>query len=176
MLRALLAMRLENIKYTKTLVERLKSDPVFRYTCGFPVASKTPSEATFSRFIKTLSDNLGSLDEILEELVVKAKGLNIIDGEHIAIDASKLDSYDAAVPKSEIIHDGEHPDWGSKRDTHGNQVRWFGWKIHAAVDTKSELPIAVSVTPASTNDIVESMTVSSLTGSSSWLYNAYGVS
>jgi transposase len=152
MLRALLAMRLENIKYTKTLVERLKSDPVFRYTCGFPVASKTPSEATFSRFIKTLSDNLGSLDEILEELVVKAKGLNIIDGEHIAIDASKLDSYDAAVPKSEIIHDGEHPDWGSKRDTHGNQVRWFGWKIHAAVDTKSELPIAVSVTPASTND------------------------
>ena len=152
MLRALLAKRLENIKYTKTLVERLKSDPVFRYTCGFPVASKTPSEATFSRFMKSLSDNSYSLEDILEELVVKAKKLGIIDGEHIAIDASKLDSYDASVPKSETIHDGEHPDWGSKRDTHGNQIRWFGWKIHVAVDTKSELPVAVRVTPASVND------------------------
>lgn len=56
------------------------------------------------------------------------------------------------MPKSKIIHDGEHPDCGSKRDTHGNQIRWFGWKIHAAVDTKSELPIAISVTPASIND------------------------
>ncbi|MGI6706740.1 MAG: transposase [Clostridia bacterium] len=138
--------------FTFTLVERLKSDPVFRYTCGFPVASKTPSEATFSRFTKSLSDNLGSLEDILEELVVKAKELGMIDGEHIAIDTSKLDSYDASVPKSRIIHDGEHPDWGSKRGTHGSQIRWFGWKIHAAVDTKSELPVTVRVTPASVND------------------------
>lgn len=152
MLRALLAKRLENIKYTKTLVERLKSDPVFRYTCGFPVAGKTPSEATFSRFIQSLSDNGPLLEDILEELVVKAKELGIIDGEHIAIDASKLDSYDAAVPKSKVINDGEHPHWGSKRDTHGNQIRWFGWKIHAAVDTKSELPIAVCITPANVSD------------------------
>jgi len=151
-LRALLAKRLENIKYTKTLVERLKSDPVFRYTCGFPVASRIPSEATFSRFTKILSDKLGSLEAILEELVVRAKELGIIDGEHIAIDTSKLDSYDASVPRSRVIHDGEHPDWGSKKDTHGNQVRWFGWKIHLAVDTKSELPVAVNVTPASVND------------------------
>jgi IS5 family transposase len=33
-----------------------------------------------------------------------------------------------------------------------NQIRWFGWKIHAAVDTKSELPVAISITPASVND------------------------
>ena len=151
-LRALLAKRLENIKYTKTLVERLKSDPVFRYTCGFPVASRIPSEATFSRFTKILSDKLGSLEAILEELVVRAKELGIIDGEHIAIDTSKLDSYDASVPRSRVIHDGENPDWCSKKDTHGNQVRWFGWKIHLAVDTKSELPVAVNVTPASVND------------------------
>jgi hypothetical protein len=152
MLRALLAKRLENIKYTKTLVERLKSDPVFRYTCGFPLVSKVPSEATFSRFIKSLADNICSLEDILEDLVIKAKKLGIIGGEHIAIDTSKLDSYDASVPKSRVIQDREHPDWGSKRDTHGNQVRWFVWKLHAAVDTKSELPVSVNVTPASVND------------------------
>lgn len=149
---ALLAKRLENVKYTKTLVERLKSDPVFRFTCGFPVASKTCSEASFSRFAKVSRDNSYSLEDILEELVVKAKELGIIDGEHIAIDASKLDSYDASVSKSEIVHDGEHPDWGSKRDTHGNQISWFGWKVHAAVDNKRELLIAVRVTPTSKND------------------------
>jgi transposase len=151
-LRALLAKRLENIKYTKTLVEHLKSDPVFRYTCGFPVVSKVPSEATFSRFIKSLAYNICSLEDILEDLVIKAKKLGIIGGEHIAIDTSKLDSYDASVPKSRVIQDREHPDWGSKRDTHGNQARWFGWKLHTAVDTKSELPVSVNVTPASVND------------------------
>jgi len=152
MLRALLAKHLEQMPYNKTLVERLKNDPVFRYTCGFPVASKTPSEATFSRFIERLSENGNLLEELLQDVVKKAKELGIIDGEHIAIDASKLESYDAAVPKSKLIHDGEHPDWGSKRDTNGNQIRWFGWKVHAAVDTKSEKPIAVRVTPASTHD------------------------
>jgi transposase len=152
MLRALLAKHIEQMPYNKTLVERLKNDPVFRYTCGFPVASSTPSEATFSRFIERLSQKENLLEELLQDVVKKAKEHEIIDGDHIAIDASKLDSYDAAVPKSKVIHDKAHPDWGSKRDTNGNQIRWFGWKVHIAVDTKSELPIAVRVTPASTHD------------------------
>ncbi|HHX23273.1 MAG: transposase [Firmicutes bacterium] len=79
MLRALLAKRLENTKYTKTLVDRLKSGPVFRYICGFPVAGQTPSEATFLRFTQTLSDTPYSLEDILEELVMKAKELGIIE-------------------------------------------------------------------------------------------------
>ncbi|ABO51482.1 conserved hypothetical protein [Desulforamulus reducens MI-1] len=42
--------------------------------------------------------------------------------------------------------------WGAKRDTHGNQISWFGYKAHVAVDCHSELPIAIMVTPANTHD------------------------
>lgn len=41
---------------------------------------------------------------------------------------------------------------GAKRDTHGNQLTWFGYKLHLAVDTASELPIAIQITPANRHD------------------------
>ncbi|WP_369691347.1 transposase [Desulfolucanica intricata] len=37
--------------------ERLRQDPVFRFLCGFPVASQTPSVSTFSCFFKVISEN-----------------------------------------------------------------------------------------------------------------------
>ena len=37
-------------------------------------------------------------------------------------------------------------------DTNGNQITWFGYKVHMAVDVKSELPLAIEVTSASVND------------------------
>lgn len=42
--------------------------------------------------------------------------------------------------------------WGAKFDTFGNKVKWFGYKLHLAVDAKSELPMALQVTPAHVND------------------------
>lgn len=37
-------------------------------------------------------------------------------------------------------------------DSFGNKLSWFGYKIHLAVDTNSELPMALKVTPAHIND------------------------
>ncbi|WP_366414809.1 transposase [Paenibacillus sp. GP183] len=45
-----------------------------------------------------------------------------------------------------------HSNWGAKFDAFGNKITWFGYKLHLAVDTKSELPIALEVTPAHVND------------------------
>ena len=39
-----------------------------------------------------------------------------------------------------------------KRDTNGNNIRWFGWKLHILCDAKSELPLSIKVTPASVHD------------------------
>lgn len=55
-LRALIAARIEQIPNTAALVRRLKTDPQFRFSCGFEVIGSVPSEATFSRFIKQLSE------------------------------------------------------------------------------------------------------------------------
>ena len=87
-------------------------------------------------------------------MVCKARKLGLIDGTNVAIDASKLTSYEHAVPKSKIpIDDSTFPNWGGKLDTNGNFIKWFGWKMHALVDTYSGLPISYIITPANIADV-----------------------
>jgi IS5 family transposase len=77
-----------------------------------------------------------------------AESMGLLD---IAIDASKVTANEKSVPRKRI-KDGQTANWGSNLDTNGNQITWFGYKLHIATDIKSELPIAWSITPASTND------------------------
>nr|WP_096232466.1 transposase [Thermoanaerobacterium sp. RBIITD] len=46
LLYTLIAMQLEKIQNIVKLVDRLKSDPVFRYNCGFIVLGHVPSTST----------------------------------------------------------------------------------------------------------------------------------
>lgn len=151
LLYALIAMQLEKIKNIVKLVDRLKSDPVFRYNCGFDILGSVPSTSTFSRFLTLISQS-EALEEDFKQLILKAKSLDIIDGTDIAIDATKLNSFEKSVPKSKLKDDGVSPNWGKKKDTDGNDVKWFGWKLHILSDCKSELPLVINITPASVND------------------------
>jgi transposase len=153
MLYSLIAMKIENIKTIKALVTRLKSDPVFRYNCGFSFSEPVPSESRFSRFTDQIVENT-ILQVLFNNLVEQAINLGMIKGSTVAIDSSEYQSYDAAKPSSQIYKNGQNPDWGSRRDSDGNQIRWFGWKLHVAVDCKSGLQLALIVTPASTADCV----------------------
>ena len=135
------------------LVARLKSDPVFRYNCGFSVFGTTPSTSTFSRFLSLISKS-EALEEDFKQLILKAKNLNIIDGTNIAIDSTKLNAFEKPKPKSKLKDDGKSPNWGKKKDTDGNDIKWFGWKLHIIADCKSELPLAIEITPASVNDSI----------------------
>jgi len=148
---ALIAMQVEKIPTIKHLVKRLNEDPVFRYSCGFEVLGSVPSESTFSRFSDKLS-NSECLNDLFHELVLKAKDMRIIDGTSVAIDSTKIDAFEASKPKKDITNDGVHPNWGMKRDTNGNKIRWFGWRLHLLCDSKSELPLEFDVTPASNHD------------------------
>lgn len=148
---SLIAMQVEKINSIKALVLNLKENPVLRYYCGFKVLGSVPSESTFSRFINKLT-NSQKFKYLFYELISKAKKLNIIDGNSVSIDSTKLDSYEAAKPKKDIIDDGTNPNWGMKRDTNGNNIRWFGWKAHMIYDSKGELPLDILITPASTHD------------------------
>lgn len=151
LLYALIAMQLEKIQNMVKLVDRLKSDPIFRYNCGFDIMGSVPSTSTFSRFLSLISQS-EALEEDFKQLILEAKNCNIIDGTDIAIDSTKLDSFEKAKPKSEITNDGVSPNWGKKKDTDGNDIKWFGWKLHILSDCNSELPLAVEITPASVND------------------------
>ena len=149
----LISMQIEQFSDIKSLVTRLKSDPVFRRSLGYDYFENTPSEATLNRFIKTLAES-DILEKTFRRMVSKARQLGLIDGTNVAIDASKLTAYEHAVPKSKIpSDDSRFPNWGGKLDTNGNFIKWFGWKMHALVDTYSGLPISYIITPANIADM-----------------------
>lgn len=150
-LRALIAAKIEQIPTTAALVRRLKNDPVFRYICGFGVIANVPSEATMSRFLRELTET-GILKELFNSLVSKAERMGIIDGTSIAIDSTKIEAYEKTKPRKYVSQDGKSADWGVKQNTDGNTEAWFGYKEHAAVDAKSELPVAIAITPANVHD------------------------
>ena len=151
LLYSLVAMQVEQITTFKKLVDRLKSDPVFRYTCGFGILEETASASTFSRFLTKIS-NSPYLEKDFEELVKRAKSIGIIDGTKVAIDSTKIDAYEKSKPKSKLKDDSKSANWGAKRDTDGNKIRWFGYKLHILADCKSELPLSILLSPASYSD------------------------
>ena len=156
LIKAILAMRLCSVPTVTLLVERLKTDMVFRYECGFSISQPVPSLATFSRFFQKIAET-DSLHALFSALVDTATQDGIISGEVVAIDASAIESYEKPVPKKDLKNDGSSAAWGAKLDTHGNQHTWFGYKLHLAVDTESELPIAVKVTPGNRNDATQAI-------------------
>ena len=150
---ALIAMQVEQITTIKSLVHRMKSDPVFKRSLGFEYFDKTPSEATLNRFINLLAST-DILEKTFRQMIRSARKLGIIDTSNVAIDASKLTAYEHSVPKSRIPENNPtFPNWGGKLDTNGNFIKWFGWKMHALVDTTSGIPISYIITPANIADM-----------------------
>lgn len=119
-LSAFIAMQVYNIATFTGLVERLTHDPVLRYDCGFDVFGRVPSIATFSRFYGQLTQS-GILEILFKKQVETAEVMGLLDTSSIAIDASKIDANEKAIPRKNIKDDGQSDNWGSKRDTHGNR-------------------------------------------------------
>jgi len=151
LLNALVAMRLENMNGFTHLVYRLTYDPVLRFDCGFELFGRAPCVATFSRFYVKLAQS-GALELLFKVLVEKAEEMGLIDTSAVAIDSTKVEAYEKSVPKKNIDQDGKKADWGIKTDTNGNPVKWYGYKLHAACDVRSGLPLAIHISPASTHD------------------------
>jgi transposase len=151
LLAALIAAQLAKDTRINKLTERLKADPVLRWTCGFSVLGSVPSESVFSRLYKKLAST-EDLMGLFHELVLEAKKRGIIDGAEAAVDSSELRAYEKACPSSKLPDDGVHPHWGVKNGADGVRHYWYGWKVHAVCDCKSELPMEVLVTPANTHD------------------------
>ena len=158
MLRALVAKQLYQIPTFSQLVERLEQDLSFAYDCGFSLCEARPSIPTFSRFFQRLSQT-GALEALFDSLVQRVRDEHLVTGEAVAIDSSQIDAYEHAQPKSKLPDDDNTATWGAKRDTHGNQITWFGYKLHVAVDAKSELPLSLVVTPAHRHDSTQAIPV-----------------
>ena len=149
-LRALLAAPLEHINTFTALHHRLETDLRFRYQCGLSLDREAPSISTLSRVFKEITEK-NLVKRLFEDLVKQCLQEGISDGDHVAIDSAAIHAYEKKQPKRKSQLTG-HANWGAKFDSFGNKITWFGYKHHLAVDTKSELPIALEVTPAHVND------------------------
>lgn len=150
--KALIGMQVSQLAHITELVNRLKTDPIFKRTCGFQY-KETPSKSTFSRFVKLLSET-DVLEKTYTSMLHDANEKGLLDASTVAIDATKIDAYEHSVPKSKIPEDDpEFPNWGGKLDTNGNFIKWFGWKMHALVDAKSGITLTYCLTPANIPDM-----------------------
>lgn len=149
-LRALIVAPFENISEFTALRDRLASDIRFRYQCGFELIKRVPSISTFSRVFGQIVER-EIAQKLFKDLVQQCLDENIIAADTIAIDSTAIDAYEKKQPKSKSQNTG-NATWGAKYDTFKNKITWFGYKIHLAVDTSSELPLALEVTPANIND------------------------
>ena len=109
-----------------------------------------PSISTLSRVFTALTEK-GLAKALFIDLVSQCREASVIDGTHLAIDSTAISAYEKKQPRSCSQETG-NANWGAKYDTFGNKLTWFGYKIHLAVDTQSELPVSLEVTPAHVYD------------------------
>ena len=95
MVYSLIARVVERIPTMKDLVKRLKHDPIFRFDCGFLHSDTLPSEASYSRMIKLISES-DAMTRVHDELILLAIKEKHVTEENIAIDATHFEARDRA--------------------------------------------------------------------------------
>jgi len=156
-------------KTVAKLLRELKRNAELRQILGFnPLLgdSAVPTEAAFSRFVKSVIENQNLLTQMFHNLVAELKTELPDLGKDIAIDSKAIPSFGKPVndEKKKESHDGRRDvdaNWGVKSykgihkdGTSWEKVtKWFGYKLHLMVDSNYELPLAFSVDVASSSDM-----------------------
>ena len=91
--RAMMTSYIEVIPSTKALVRRLHEDVSFKLSLGFLYSERVPSEASFSRIMKTLNDNPAVLAQLNDDLLSKINQEFQIYTEDVAIDATAIEAH-----------------------------------------------------------------------------------
>ncbi|MFN3966604.1 MAG: transposase, partial [Endomicrobiia bacterium] len=139
--KALILIYLGEAHSERDLANKLKFDSRLCALCEFDNFLKTPTHATFSIFRKKLGEKI--FFKIFHHLVAQAFTYGIIKGIFTAADATEIWAY--ANPNHNSDPDAT---WGHKTE----KYVFYGYKVHLMVDTKSQLPIAIEVTPANESD------------------------
>ncbi len=100
MLRAFFLKAIYNLATTKLLIENLRTNPSWRYLCGWEYRNQVPSEATFSRAFKDFSEEK-ILDKI-HETIIKEQYEDKIVG-HASIDSTAIYGREKSCRKKEKI-------------------------------------------------------------------------
>lgn len=153
--KAQLLIYLGEVSSDRKLADALYYNGRLCLLCNFNFL-KTPSNGTFTNFRDRLGDAV--FYEILHNIIAQAIVLKVIQGGDTAIDSTHVWAYanqfgkkickckgKCDCPRSYSDTDAQ---WGAK----SKDYLFFGYKVHLIVDTKSQLPLEVKVTPGDAGD------------------------
>ena len=157
MLRAYYLKHLLGDRYVVGFIERLKMSPRLSKLCGFGRA--IPSESTFSRFFKALSEYPVESHKlracVVNRLRQQLPGL----GDTVAIDATDIESH--ANPYVETISDPD-ADWGhrTRKNKHrskgdGKTEKFFGYKLVSLCCAQYGVPLAFLICTANESETLK---------------------
>ncbi len=133
-------------------VRALQENPALSAVCNLR-RDRIPSRPTLSRFFRRLTERR---DELQAALAALTNGLHDAlpgFGHHVAVDSSTIRTHSS--PDRTVVADCEAT-WTAKGYKVGSTKRqWhWGYKLHLAVDTETELPITGYVTTAKSADSI----------------------
>ncbi len=148
----------------ESLRRELKRNAQLREMCGFgPLlgAEAVPSKSAYNRFLTTLLAREPLIRDMFNSLVKELMILFPKFGVNIAGDGKAIQSLGKPSKKKDGDKRREKDaDWGVKKycgvDESGKaweKVKsWFGFRLHLIAEADAELPVAYTVTPASTGE------------------------
>lgn len=144
--RSYLAAYVLNLPSVAQLVRALQDNPAVARACSLDPGA-IPSEATYSRFAAKLTAHRHLVEETFKRCVSVLYGRLPDFGNVVAIDSTDVAAYSQSRRPSDM-----DARWSKKKDKHGRDKWWFGYKVHMAADATHELPIRLEVTPANVGD------------------------
>jgi transposase len=144
--KALIVKQLRSIPSDRELYRRLWNDENLRMICDIEYNEKPYHPSQMTRF----RDRVGPerLEEITNRLILELVEYGEVKGESVALDATFIKAWSKRDP-SDDSHGYSDSESRVGRD---GKTYDLGYKAHVAVDSESELPLAVVVASANENE------------------------
>jgi transposase len=144
--KALIVKRVKQIPSDRELYRRLWHDQDLREVCDIEAEQKPYHPSQMTRFRNRIG--IERLERIMSGLVDELLKGGLIVGKTIVMDATFIKAY-SKRDSHENSRGGSDPD---ARVGRNGKTYELGYKLHIAIDAKSELPLAVIAAPANDNE------------------------
>ncbi len=150
MWRTIIASYVLDIPTIEGLRRRLQ-EPFLAIQCGIHSNREIPSRFAYYRFIKKLLAHTELIEKCMAKTIEQIKERLTGLGKTIVVDSTDVPTYSNRYKKPSSDPDAR---WGIKKNSHGDEYRWLGYKMHLAstIVGKQEIPLLPIVTPANIND------------------------
>jgi IS5 family transposase len=141
-----LVKRLSGIESYRELHRLLQVDETLRSLCDIKDEEKPYGRSTLTSFRLRVGPE--KFQRIMTYLVKQLGQMDVLDGETMALDATFIEAYSRRDPQDSRrgLSDSD-----ARLRKQGRNVT-LGYGVHLAVDSRSEMPLAVVVEPANVNE------------------------